>query len=112
MKIGVLRETASGERRVALIPDAVASLVKSGLAVIVEAGAGDGAFHADAAFTKAGATIAPDAGALVAQAEVVLKVQKPTLAEANRLREGTVLVAFLQALTSPELVESLVARRI
>jgi len=64
MKIGVPRETASGERRVALTPDAVASLVKSGLEILVERGAGEGAFHADAAYEAAGARIVPDATAL------------------------------------------------
>ena len=56
--------------------------------------------------------IVADAAALYGQADVVLKVQKPTLAEVDRLREGTVLVAFLQALTSPDLVQRLAARRI
>ena len=112
MRVAVPKETVPGERRVALIPDAAAALVKSGLEVLVEAGAGDGAFHSDAAFEKAGAGIAPDAATLYAQADVVLKVQKPTIAEVDRLREGTVLVSFLQALISPELVQHLVARRI
>jgi NAD(P) transhydrogenase subunit alpha len=112
MKVAVPRETAAGERRVALVPDAAAGLVKSGLEVLVETGAGDGAFHADAAFEKAGARIVPDAAALYGQADVVLKVQKPSASEAEALREGTVLVSFLQALTSPELVQRLAARRI
>ena len=112
MKVAVPRETAAGERRVALVPDAAAGLVKSGLEVLVETGAGDGAFHADAAFEKAGARIVPDAAALHGQADVVLKVQKPSASEAEALREGTVLVSFLQALTSPELVQRLAARRI
>jgi NAD(P) transhydrogenase subunit alpha len=112
MKIAVPRETVPGERRVALIPEAAATLVKAGLEVLVEAGAGAGAFHADAAFEKAGARIVPDAATLYGQADVLLKVQKPTLEEADRLREGAVLVAFLQALGSPDLVQRLVARRI
>jgi proton-translocating NAD(P)+ transhydrogenase subunit alpha len=112
MKIAVPRETVPGERRVALIPDAAGTLVKAGLEVLVEAGAGAGAFHADAAFEKAGARIVPDAATLYGQADVVLKVQKPTLEEADRLREGAVLVAFLQALGSPDLVQRLAARRI
>jgi NAD(P) transhydrogenase subunit alpha len=112
MKIAVPRETVPGERRVALIPEAAATLVKAGLEVLVEAGAGAGAFHADAAFEKAGARVVPDAATLYGQADVVLKVQKPTLEEADRLREGSVLVAFLQALGSPDLVQRLAARRI
>ena len=112
MKIAVPREVAPGERRVALTPDAVAALVKGGLEVCVEAGAGAGAFHADAAYERAGATLAADAAALFAQCDIVLKVQKPTAAEVEQLREGSVLVGLLQALTSPELVERLAARRI
>jgi len=112
MKVGVPRETASGEQRVALTPDAVAPLVKSGLEVLVEAGAGEGAFHADAAFEKAGARIVPDAARLYEQADVVVKVQKPAADEVDRLREGTVLVSLLQALANPDLAERLAARRI
>src|SRR2546422_242051 len=112
MKIGVPREIAPGERRVALTPDAAAALVKGGLQVLVETRAGEGAFHSDAAFDAAGARIVPDASTLYAQADVVLKVQKPTLAEVDRLRVGAVLVSFLQALTSPDLVQRLAARRI
>jgi proton-translocating NAD(P)+ transhydrogenase subunit alpha len=112
MKVAVPREISPGERRVALTPDAAAALVKGGLEVLVETGAGGGASHADAAFEQAGARIAPDARALYGQADVVLKVQKPALDEVDLLREGTVLVSFLQALTSPDLVQRLAARRI
>src|SRR5580765_4661783 len=112
MRIVVLRETTPGERRVALTPDAAAALVKTGLEVLVEAGAGEGAFHADAAYDKAGAKIVRDGGALWREADVVVKVQKPTLDEADQLRSGATLVSFLQALTSPELVERLAARQI
>jgi NAD(P) transhydrogenase subunit alpha len=112
LKIAVPREIAPGERRVALTPEAAAALVKSGVEVLVESGAGEGAFHPDAAFEKAGARVVPGAAALYDQADVVLKVQKPALAEVERLREGAVLVSFLQALTSPDLVRQLAARRI
>jgi NAD(P) transhydrogenase subunit alpha len=110
MKIAVPRETAPGERRVALTPVAAAALVKNKLEVLVETRAGEGAFHPDAAFEKVGARVVPDAATLYGQADVVLKVQKPSLAEADRLREGVVLVSFLQALTSPDLVQRLAAR--
>src|SRR5262249_10781313 len=100
MKVAVPKEILAGERRVALTPDAVAALVKGGLEVLVERGAGAGAFHADDAYQKAGADIAPDAVTLYGKAEIVLKVQKPTLAEVDQCREGTVLVSFLSALSS------------
>ena len=112
MKIAVPRETAPGERRVALTPDAAGALVKGGLEVLVEAGAGEGAFHPDAAFEKSGARIVGDASALCGEADVVLKVQKPALGEVDRLRQGGVLISFLQALTSPDLVQRLAARRV
>jgi len=112
MKIAVPKEIAPGERRVALTPEAVAGLVKSKLEVLVEGGAGDGAFHRDEAFTQAGAQIVPDAATLYRQADVVTKVQKPTFDEVDQLREGSVLVSFLQALSSPDLVQRLATRRI
>ena len=112
LRIAVPREIAPGERRVALTPEATAALVKSGVELLVESGAGEGAFHPDAAYEKAGARIVPAAAALYGQADIVLKVQKPALAEVERLREGSVLVSFLQALTSPDLVRQLAVRRI
>src|SRR5205823_13802753 len=92
MRVGVRGEFVPGERRVALTPDAAAALVKAGLQVLVETRAGESAFHSDAAFDSAGARIVPDAGILYGQADVVVKVQKPALAEVDRLREGVVLV--------------------
>ncbi|MBI3769205.1 MAG: Re/Si-specific NAD(P)(+) transhydrogenase subunit alpha [Deltaproteobacteria bacterium] len=112
MKVAVPKEIAARELRVALTPDAAGALVKDGLTVLVESGAGNGAFHADAAFEKVGARIVPDAASLCGEADVLLKVQKPTLDEVDRLRAGSVLVSFLSALTSPDLVERLAARRI
>jgi NAD(P) transhydrogenase subunit alpha len=112
MKIAVPKEITPDEHRVALTPEAVAGLVKSKLDVLVETGAGEGAFHHDEAFAKAGAQIVPDAAKLYSQADIVTKVQKPTLEEVEQLREGTVLVSLLQALSSPELVQRLATRRI
>jgi H+-translocating NAD(P) transhydrogenase subunit alpha len=112
MKLAIPRERAPGERRVALTPDAVAALVKIGLEVLLESGAGEGASHSDSAYQRSGAGIVSDAATLYGQADLLLKVQKPTLAEVDQLREGTVLVSFLSALTSPELVQRLAARRI
>lgn len=112
MKIAVPREIIPGERRVALTPEATAALVKSGLEVLIETGAGAGAFHPDVAFEHSGARVVGDATGLYGQADVVLKVQKPSLAEVDQLREGAVLVALLQALISPEVVERLAVRRI
>jgi len=112
VKIAVPKESAPGERRVALTPDAAGALVKIGLEVLIEAGAGAGAFHADAAYEQAGARIVPDAAALYRGADVVLKVQKPSFDEVDQMREGTVLISFLNALGSPDLVHRLAARRV
>ncbi|MBI3782059.1 MAG: Re/Si-specific NAD(P)(+) transhydrogenase subunit alpha [Deltaproteobacteria bacterium] len=112
MKVAVPKEIVPGERRVALTPDAAAALVKGGLDVWIESHAGDGAFHYDAAYEKAGARLVASAPELNSQADVVLKVQKPGLDEVDQMREGMVLIAFLQALSSPELVQRLAARRI
>src|SRR5436189_167392 len=94
MKIGIPKETAPSERRVALTPDAVARLVKAGHEVVVEAGAGIEAGFPDDAYTTAGARTGDPASAGVA-----CRVQKPSPAEVGKLREGTsVVVQGLQAL--------------
>ena len=88
--IGVVRESADGERRVALVPKAVGALATRGLAVVVESGAGEGALLPDDLYTEAGATIG-DAWA----ADVVVKVAPPTAAEVGRLHRGQTLIGFL-----------------
>jgi NAD(P) transhydrogenase subunit alpha len=104
------------ERRVALTPDAAAALVKAGLTVLVERGAGAEASFSDEAFSTAGATIVPDAATLYGQADVVLKVQRPIedggRHEVDLLREGSVLIGLLEALTQPDLVRRLAARKV
>jgi NAD(P) transhydrogenase subunit alpha len=112
MKIAVPKEIAPLERRVALTPDVAGQLRKSGLEVLVERGAGAGAFHADASYEASGAQLVPDARTLYGQADLVLKVQKPTLEEVDLMCEGAALLSFLQALTSTALVQRLAARRI
>src|SRR5579859_2144267 len=109
MKVGVPRETVPGERRVALVPEAVAKLTKGGTEVVVESGAGLGSGHDDAAYRTAGATIADRAAAFAA--DLVVKVQKPSTEEVGLLREGAALIATLQPLTNAELVRALAARR-
>jgi NAD(P) transhydrogenase subunit alpha len=93
VKVGVPRETTPGEQRVALVPDAVPRLAQVGIGVVVEAGAGAAAAFDDAAYRDAGAETG-DAWA----AEAVAKVQKPSPEEAARLRDGQLLIAFLQPL--------------
>ena len=106
MKVGVARESAPGERRVALVPEALGKLTAAGLEILVEAGAGAGAAIPDSAFAEAGATVVTT-DALYDQADVVLKVQKPSADEAARLRSGQAIVAFLQPLIDPGLAATL-----
>jgi H+-translocating NAD(P) transhydrogenase subunit alpha len=88
--VGVVAESGTDERRVALVPKAVGPLVKSGIAVVVESGAGEGALLPDGLYTEAGATIG-DAWA----ADIVVKVAPPTAEEVARLRSGQTLIGFL-----------------
>jgi proton-translocating NAD(P)+ transhydrogenase subunit alpha len=106
MRIGVPRETATGERRVALVPELVGKLVGGGFEVLVEHGAGEAASFPDSAYEEAGARLAED----WADAEAVVKVQKPTEQEASRLRDGQVLIGFLQPLTDREGIDRLAKR--
>ena len=100
MRVGVPKETAQGERRVALVPDAVSRL--SGFEVVVESGAGAQAGFTDEAFVEAGAVLGDPWGA-----DAVVKVAKPSVEETARLGDGTVLIAFLQPLTDDECIERL-----
>lgn len=108
MKIGVARETTPGERRVALVPEALGKLTAAGLEIIVEAGAGLGALIPDAAYADAGARIA-STDELYRDADVILRVQKPSEVEAKRLRAGQAVVGLLQPLLDPKLMASLAA---
>ncbi len=92
MHVGLLKETAVRERRVALVPDSVARLIKAGDTVTVETGAGAAAWFSDEAYVAAGATIG-DARA-AAGADVVCKIQRPTDAELSVFRSGAVLIAL------------------
>jgi NAD(P) transhydrogenase subunit alpha len=115
--IGVPKEILPGERRVALVPDAVKTLVGEGLEVLVETGAGASAGFLDVAYQEAGASLATDAGAVYERADVVVKVQPPGQSpggghETEGLRSGAVLIAFLKPLDEPELAARLASRGI
>ena len=105
MRIGVPRELEPGERRVALVPDAVTRL-GAGFDVVVEPGAGAAASFPDEAYREAGATVSEG----VWDTDAVAKVRKPSPEEVARLREGQVLVGFLEPLTDPAGIERLVER--
>jgi H+-translocating NAD(P) transhydrogenase subunit alpha len=105
MKVSVVKDAAPGERRVALVPDAVSRLRKAGLEVLVEAGAGDGAWFTDDSYADAGASIVSRADALAA--DVVLMVGSPDAAAVAALSQGQTLIGMLSPLTDPGLVASL-----
>jgi H+-translocating NAD(P) transhydrogenase subunit alpha len=104
MRTGVPKETAAGERRVALVPELVGKLVPNGFEVLVERGAGEAASFPDADYEEAGARIVDDPWS---EADAIVKVQKPSEEEVSRLRRGEVLIGFLQPLTDAEGIERL-----
>lgn len=110
MKIAVPRETAEGETRVALTPQIAGQLVADGMEVLVQAGAGQASSNLDEAYKEAGATIVPDAASLYGQADVVLRVGRPSDEEIEMLKEGTVLIGTLGTLAKPELAQKLATR--
>ena len=105
MRVGIARETAPGERRVALVPETVAKLVAAGFEVVVEPGAGEAASFPDAAYVEAGASTGSPW-----EADAVVKVRKPDAAEVARLRSGQLLIAYLDPLADPEGVAKLAAQ--
>jgi H+-translocating NAD(P) transhydrogenase subunit alpha len=109
MRVAVPRERGEGERRVALVPDAVARLVNAGIAVTVEAGAGTAAAATDDQYRASGADVRDGLDAVLGDADVVLHVGRPSRQEILSLRPGQVLVGFLAPLAYPELTQALAA---
>src|SRR4051794_8323755 len=104
MRIGVPKETARGERRVALVPESCKKLLQSGYAITIEAGAGDAAGFADAAYRELGVGLEPDRRALLAAADLVLKVTAPEPEEVAAMRPGTIYTGSLMPLRNLEAV--------
>lgn len=111
MKVAVVKEDAPGERRVALVPETVSRLTGAGLEVLVEQGAGDGAWFADSAYSEAGAAIVRTAD-LYAAADVILTVTRPGEDQLARLRSGQTVIGMLAPLVNPDLAEQLAARNV
>jgi NAD(P) transhydrogenase subunit alpha len=111
MRIGVPKETADGERRVATVPDVVEKLVKLGFTVAVESGAGDAAHFADDTYRAAGAEVLGSAE-LWAGSDIVFKVRAPSVEEVGLLREGATLIGFIWPAQNPELMQQLAARKV
>jgi NAD(P) transhydrogenase subunit alpha len=110
MKLAVLKETAKGETRVAATPESIKKLKTLGLDVAVETGAGAAARIADADYTAAGASIAPDAKTALADADIVLKVRGPTPSESEAIKKGAVVAALLAPHTEKDSIAVLAAR--
>jgi proton-translocating NAD(P)+ transhydrogenase subunit alpha len=106
MKVGVARETAAGERRVALVPEALGKLQQAGLEILLESGAGAGALIPDEAYREAGATIVSTVE-LYAQSDVILRVQKPSADEVKVMRKGQAVIGFLSPLIDPGTAKAL-----
>ena len=118
MKLAVPKATFPGERRVSLVPESVKKLVKAGLHVAVQTGAGLKSGIPDSEYSSAGATIEPDVGTLLGNADIVLAIHGPTDRsdapghEVDALKDGAILLATLQPTTHAELVRKLTARKI
>jgi NAD(P) transhydrogenase subunit alpha len=109
MKIGVLKETAPGERRVALVPEMLARLRGAGLDVLVQSGAGAGAWFADSAYAEAGAAIV-SRDELVTGADLVITIGRPDEQVISGLRSGQAVLGMLNPLVDPAFVAGLAAR--
>ena len=117
MLIGVPREIASGERRVALVPEVVSQLTRAGHRVVVERGAGLRAGFTDEAYRAAGCDLADSAEEIYSTAQMILKVQRPGRAEVgeaelDQMKEGSVLIGLLQPSGNPALFQQLAERQI
>jgi NAD(P) transhydrogenase subunit alpha len=110
MKIGALTEIFDGENRVAMTPDSAVALAKLGHTSVIQAGAGTKAGFTDAAYVAAGVEVLPNAAAVVAAADVLVKVRGPEPAEAQALRDGQTLISFFWPAQNPELLETVKAR--
>src|SRR5687768_9951639 len=109
--IGVPKETASGEKRVATVPEVVEKLIKLGFKVVVESGAGDASNFSDDAYRAAGAEIVVGPNALWSMSDIVFKVRAPGKDEIALMRDGGTLVSFIWPAQNPELMQQLAARK-
>jgi NAD(P) transhydrogenase subunit alpha len=112
MKLGVVREAAANETRVALVPETVRRLKSDGWEVLVQSGAGERAHFLDAAYREAGATVIENASDLAREADVVVSVAAPSADVLGSLKPGAIVVGVLDALRSPDLLNQLAKSRI
>ncbi len=118
MIVAVPKETYPDERRIALIPQMVPALIKAGLEVMVEAGAGEGANSKDGDFEAQGGRVEPDRHRLLSQADIVLMVRGPgahkdfPARDLDTLKDGATLIGFLEPLAEPQVMKELAARKL
>src|SRR5581483_10342178 len=112
MKLAVLKERRAGEARVAATPETVKKLKGLGLDVAVEAGAGAGARISDAEYAAAGATVAPDAGTALRDADIVFAVRAPDAATIAQMKKGAVLAALLAPYSDKDTIAKLANQRV
>ncbi len=118
MIVAVPKETYPDEKRIALIPQMVPALIKAGLEVVVEAGAGEGANSKDGDFEAQGARVEPDRHRLLSQADIVLMVRGPgahkdfPARDLDTLKDGATLIGFLEPLAEPQVMKELAGRKL
>ena len=111
LRIGIPRERAAGEKRVAIVPEAVEKLIKLGFTVAVEAGAGDAAHFSDDSYRAAGAEVIEGEANLWSASDIIFKVRGPSSGEVGLMREGGTLVSFIWPAQNPELLQQLAGRK-
>jgi proton-translocating NAD(P)+ transhydrogenase subunit alpha len=112
MKIGIPKETAPGERRVALIPETVRKLAAKKIETVVETGAGAASSFSDQEYTAAGAQIASSYDDLVAKSDAIIKIVRPNDGELAGLKEGSALVCLQYPLSSPDFVKASAGKKL
>jgi NAD(P) transhydrogenase subunit alpha len=110
LRLGILKESAPGETRVALLPESLKSLRAQGISIIVESGAGISAGASNQAYTDAGATVAADRDSILSGADLLPLVNAPDPADQTRLKPGAVVIGFLKPLDAPQALANAIAR--
>ena len=112
MIVGVLKEVLDGENRVAVTPQSVKDLLKSGLEVHIQAGAGESSFIADSDYENSGAKIIADASSILSNSDLTVKVATATLDEIDQLKNGSAYISFIQTTRDTEAVKKLTQKNI
>lgn len=112
MRLVIPRETHPGEKRASVTPDTVKKLVRMGAEVVIESGAGEGAGHSDSDYQAQGAAIDSDRAALLASADMVLRLRKPDIAEIGQLKPGCIHVSYLDPFNEHDLIRAFAEHRV